>query len=197
MIRAGPQGGDRSRPFGFVRGEHREGREDAVVDLPFLKQRHIELVGDQGPYDVIGKPRISPQGRQLPRFAAFGGDRIRLPDPKRERRVMIEEERRDVIVIHDEEHVRALLRKPGADRLVRLENGTPNGIVGTMPIEGEPDRRGMRSRNSTENSRHSSPSGRAPSSALLDSVVRSPCGLSRRVARRRAANGGRYPQFYG
>ena len=60
---------------------------------------------------------------------------------------MIEEERRDVIVVDEEQDVRLLLLEPGLNRPIGLENGCPDGVVLLLPVEGEADRRRVRACN--------------------------------------------------
>jgi hypothetical protein len=76
---------------------------------------------------------------QRTRAAALVGHRVRLADAESELRVVIEEERRDVVVEDQEQDIRLLLGQPLLHRLVSLEDWCPRRIVLLVFVEREPD----------------------------------------------------------
>jgi hypothetical protein len=54
--------------------------------------------------------------------------------------IVIDEERRHVIVINEEQHIRLLLRQPAPDGFVAFEDGSPVRVFFFMGIERKPDR---------------------------------------------------------
>src|SRR5690606_30663083 len=64
------------------------------------------------------------------------------------------EERRDVVVVDEEEHVGALLLQPLLDRTVAVEYRLPDGIRLLVRVQRETDGRGVRRRDAAENLRH-------------------------------------------
>ena len=70
-----------------------------MVERLVLEERHVELFGHQRLTDVMREARMPGDRRQVARAAAFVGDLVAVADAERERRVVIEEERRDVIVV--------------------------------------------------------------------------------------------------
>ena len=84
-----------------------------------------------------GCPLIA--GRR-PRTSAFVRDCERLCETQREVRIVVEEERGDVIVIDEEQHVGGLLLEPRSHRSEALEDRRPDRIVGLLRVERESDR---------------------------------------------------------
>ena len=139
------QRNDRRRPAAvrLPAREHRQRREQAVVERLVLEERHVELVGHQRLADVARERGMTDGRREVARAAAFVGDGELFADPERERGVVIEEERGDVIVEDEDHHVGLLVLDPLLQRLVVLENRRPRGVVAFVAVEGEADGRGM------------------------------------------------------
>ena len=117
-----------------------------MVEPLVLEIRQIELVGDEARRDVLRELRVAFDGRQRARPAAFVGDGVFRADAEREVRVVIEEERRDVIVVDEEQHVGLLRREPLLHGLVAREDRRPHGVVLLAGVEREADRRRVRAR---------------------------------------------------
>ena len=83
-----------------------------MVKCPVLEEGHVELVGHQRVSDVRGELRMPLDRRQIARAGAFIGDMPLGSDSQRERRVVIEKERGDVIVVDHHQDVGALLGEP-------------------------------------------------------------------------------------
>src|SRR6476661_1113815 len=94
-----------------------------------LEERQVELVRHQRASDVGRERRVALDRRKVARAGPFVGDVPFGPHTERERRVVIEEERRDVIVVDQQQHVRALVREPRAERCEILEDRRPYGVV--------------------------------------------------------------------
>ncbi len=137
---------DRARPAILVRPQKRQWREAAVVQALRLEVRQVELVGDQARRDMTRKPWVSLDGRQLARPTAFVCGPVPVADAEGEMGIVVEEERGNVVVIDEEQHVRTLVREPFLDRLVPLEDRRPDGVLLLVRVEGEADRRSMRRR---------------------------------------------------
>ena len=71
--------------------------------------------------------------------ATFIGNFIAIADAQYERRVVIEEKGRDVIVVDEEQHVGTLRFKPRTNRREGIENGFPNRIGLFAVIQRKPD----------------------------------------------------------
>jgi len=99
-------------------------------------------------------PREVFQEAVVARAAALVRHRVGVADAERERRVVVEEERGDVIVVDEDERVRPLLGEPLPDRHVGREDRPPDGVVGGLPVVGEADGRGVRGRDRTDDSGH-------------------------------------------
>ena len=121
------------------RGFHNPFRvEYAVVNLDTLGE--VFDAGSEVTPDVLRERGIALDRQQATCAAAFVG---RVPggaDAERERRVMVEEERGDVIVVDDQQRVRPLLGKPCADRLISLEDGLPDRIGALVGVVCKADR---------------------------------------------------------
>src|SRR5205823_3064210 len=112
---------DRAGPSLLMRPQHRQRREAAVIEWLCLEVREIELVGGERRGDMAGEPWVALDRRQLARPAALIGHRVLLPHSEREVRVMVEEERGDVVVVDEEQDLRPLLLQPLLHRLVARE----------------------------------------------------------------------------
>src|SRR5262249_47485485 len=75
-----------------------------------------------------------------PRSTAFVRDPEALAHAEREVRIVVEEERSHVVVVDEEQHVRALVRKPLLHGLVALEDRCPDRILLLLGVEREADR---------------------------------------------------------
>src|SRR5207237_5199706 len=73
---------------------------------------------------------------------------------EREGRVVIEEERRRVVVEAEEEHVGLFLREPLRHRLVALEERLPVRILVLALVVRDADRRDVRGADTADDSRH-------------------------------------------
>ena len=93
-----------------------------MIERLVLEEGHVELVGHQRMSDVRGERGMALDRGQIARTGAFIGDMPFRSHSERERRVMIEEERGDVIVIDHQENIRALLGEPGGQRREVLED---------------------------------------------------------------------------
>src|SRR5678816_4946142 len=80
--------------------------------------------------------------------------RIRFADSKREVGVVVEEERRDVVVEDHEQHVRLLLGEPSLYWLISLEDRRPGRVVLFMRIQREPDGGRMRAGDGSDDCGH-------------------------------------------
>src|SRR5690606_24643398 len=145
---------DLARPIRLVRPQHGQRRHRTVVEAAVLEVRKIELVRRQALRDVPRERRMALDRRQRAGTAALVRYRIQIADAEREMRVVIEEERGDVIVVDEKEHVRALLLQPLLNGTVALENGLPDRIHLLVRVQREPDGRCMRRRDAAENLRH-------------------------------------------
>src|SRR5260370_39883190 len=103
---------------------------------------------------MMSQAGMSRDRRQCPRAAALVGNRIGVANAEREVRVMIEEERRDVIVEDDEQDVWLLVGEPLLHGRVCLKDGRPDRVVLFLPVERKPDGGRMRSCDSSDDSRH-------------------------------------------
>ena len=83
-----------------------------MVQRPVLEEGRVELVSHQRVPDVRGELRMSLDRRQIARAGAFIGDMPFVADTERERRVVVEKERADVVVVDQHQDVGALLGEP-------------------------------------------------------------------------------------
>jgi hypothetical protein len=97
---------------------------------------------------------MTADGRELARAAALIRDPVAVADTEREVRVVIEEERGDVVVEDEEQHVRLLFREPALHGLVALENRRPHRVLLLVRVERKADRRRMGGRDSAHDGRH-------------------------------------------
>jgi hypothetical protein len=81
-----------------MRHQHAKRREETVVERPVLEEGHVEFVGHQRRRDMLSERGMAVDRRQRTYSPALVRHRERLADAQRERRVVIEEERSDVIV---------------------------------------------------------------------------------------------------
>ena len=148
------QRNDGDRPLGLVRNQHRQRREDAVVQRPMLVERHVELVRHERMPEVGRELGMTLDRRQVARPAAFVGHVPLGPDAQRERRVVVEEERRDVVVVDHEQHVGPLLGQPVRQRREVPEDRRPDRIVLLVLVVGEADGRRMRRGDAADDACH-------------------------------------------
>ena len=127
-----------------------------MVECPVLEERHVELVGHQRMADVRSELRVPLDRWQIARAAAFVRDRPLGSHAERERRVMVEKERRDVIVVDPQQDVGTLLGEPGRERREVLEDRRPHGVVALVPVVGEADGRRMRGGDAADDACHAS-----------------------------------------
>jgi hypothetical protein len=125
-----------------------------VVEALVLEERHVELVGHQRLADVRRQRRMPGDRRQAARPSAFVGHLVALADAEGERRVVVEEERGDVVVVDDDRGVGPLLLQPLLDRGERLEDGCPHGVVALVPVVRESDGRRVRTRDCANDACH-------------------------------------------
>ena len=130
-------------PLLLVRQHDGQRRENAVVQTLRLKERQIKLVGDQPVRDVLRERRMTLDGRKRSRSTAFVSHRERIGETQRKVRIVVEKERRHVIVVDIEEHVRCLLLEPGTHRGEALEYRRPDRIAGLLRVDRKGDRRRM------------------------------------------------------
>ena len=94
-------------------------------------------VGGERRGDVAGELGVALDRRQLARPAALIGHRVLLADAEREVRVVVEEERGDVVVVDEEQHVGLLLRAataaPAGSR--RISAPTPDRSACSHPAQ--------------------------------------------------------------
>ena len=126
-----------------MRPQQRQRREAAVVEPLPLEIRHIELVRDQAVRHVPRESRVPLDRRELAGAAALVRDPVLVADAEREVRVVIEEERGDVIVENEEQHVRLFLGQPALHGLVTLEDRRPHRVLLLVGIERETDCRSV------------------------------------------------------
>jgi hypothetical protein len=110
-----------------------------VIERLVLEEGHVEFIGHQRRADVRSQRRMSLDRRQVARAAAFIRDVPFRSDAQRERRVVIEEEGRDVVVVDGEDHVRLLVRDPVGHRREVLEDRRPDGVVALVLVESKTD----------------------------------------------------------
>ena len=167
---------DRHRPAVLVVVEqHRQRREAAVVEAPALEERHVELVGHQRLADVAGQRAVALDRGQLAEAAAFVGDLPLLAHAQHEGRVVVEEERRHVVVVDQEQHVRLLLLQPGLDRLIGFEDRLPDRVFLLLAVQREADGGGVGSGDHAHDTGHGVPPAsdvaRAAPAALADGLT--------------------------
>jgi len=68
-----------------------------VIEALGLEIRQVELVGDEARREMSGKSGMAIDCRQLARSTALIGWPVAIADAEREVRIVIEEERRDVV----------------------------------------------------------------------------------------------------
>ena len=134
--------------------QHGHGREEPVVKRLALEVGQVELVGDQAGGDVRGELRVALDRGQVAGAAALVGDRVLLADAEGEGRVVVEEERRDVVVEDVDDRVGLLLAEPVLDRLERLEDRRPGRVVLLVLVVGEANGRRVRCRNAADDPGH-------------------------------------------
>ncbi len=146
---------DRGRPPAVLAFEqHRHRGEETVVQRLVLEVGQVELVGDQALGDVRGERGVSRHRGQAAGAAALVRDGVLLADAQRERRVVVEEERRDVIVEDVDDRVGPVLLEPGGHRLERPEDRGPVGVVLLVLVVGKANSRRVRGGDATDDPGH-------------------------------------------
>ena len=126
-----------------------------VVERQVLEDGQVELVVDQGPSRRgATAPRGPCSGGIFRDAEAFVGDPVLVAHAERERRVVVEEERRGVVVEAEEQHVGLLLGEPLRHRLVALEERLPVRVVLLAPVERHRDRGDVRGADAADDARH-------------------------------------------
>ena len=125
----------------IVRQHDGERREDAVVETLCLKEGEVELIRDEPRRDVLGEGRVSLDGRQRSRPAAFVRHGKRIREAQGEVRIVVEKKRSSVVVVYPEQHVRLLLLEPRTHGGEALEDRRPDGILCGLRVERVSDRR--------------------------------------------------------
>ncbi len=115
-----------------------------MIERKVLKERQVELVGDEGPRNVPRQARVTFQRRDFSRALPFVRDRVALAHPEREGRIAIEKKGGGVIVEAEDEHVGLLLGEPFCDRRVAFEERLPVGIGLLRLVERHGDGRHVR-----------------------------------------------------
>jgi hypothetical protein len=110
-----------------------------MIEGLVLEERHVELVGHERRANVVRECRVALHRWQVARAATFVGHRVLLVDAESKGRVVVEEERGDVVVVDHDEHVGLGVADPLLDRHVCLEDGRPDRIVLLLLVVGEPD----------------------------------------------------------
>ena len=110
-----------------------------MIEALLLEERQVELIRGEAVGHVAREGGVALDGRQIARAAAFVGHPVLLADAQREVRVVVEEERGDVVVVDEEQHVGLLLGEPSLDRLVAGKDGRPHRILLLLRVEREAD----------------------------------------------------------
>lgn len=140
----------------IVRQEHRKRGEDAMIQSLVAERAHIELVGHQRLHDVAREARMSGDGRHRPRAAALVRNSVTVIHAEAERRIVIEEKRRDVIVVDHQQDVGLAVFDPSANRPIGFEDRLPGRIILLVRVERETDGRGVRGGDRTDDGCHGS-----------------------------------------
>jgi hypothetical protein len=111
-----------------------------IESLP-LEVGQIELIGNQSVGDMLGELRMSGDRGEFPRPATLIGNPESIPYAESELRVVIEEERGDVVVVDEEQHIGLLFRQPTLDGRVGLEDRCPHRIALFVSIQRKADGR--------------------------------------------------------
>ena len=119
--------------------QHGQGREAAVVQRPVLEERHVELIRHQAAPQVCGEFRVALHAGQVARARAFVGHGPVRAHAQREGRVVVEEERGDVVVVDEQQHVGLALVHPTAHGVEGFEDGRPHRVAALVAVVGEAD----------------------------------------------------------
>jgi hypothetical protein len=92
------------------------------------EERHVELVCHQRHGDVMRQAQMPARWAPLSRAAALIGRLVAIVDAQGVRRVVIEEERRDVIVVDHEQHLHPTRLNPGSDGREAVEDRLPSRV---------------------------------------------------------------------
>ena len=129
-----------ARPRALRVSQHGQRRQEAMVHRLALEERHVELVSHQRHGDVLRQAQVTLRRWHVARSAAFVGRGVAVVDAQRERRVVVEEERRDVVVVDREQHVHVLLAHPAADGVEAVKDGLPRRVLVLAGVLGKANR---------------------------------------------------------
>ncbi len=76
-----------------------------MIDWLLLKKRNVELVGEQRVPDMTGQVGMAVDRRIFPGPAALVGRDVAVVHAEYKRRIVIDEERGDVIVVDEEQYI--------------------------------------------------------------------------------------------
>src|SRR5215475_10483447 len=122
-----------------MRPQKGQRRKTPMVETFTLKVRQVEFVGDQSRCNMRGELRMAFDRRKPSSAASVIRTRVRFTETESEVRVVFEKERRDVIVIDQEQNVGSCFSEPFADRLIALKNGCPIRIGFLLRVMCETD----------------------------------------------------------
>lgn len=137
-----------------MRPQHAQRGEAAVIQWLVLEERDIEFIRNEGRGNVMSQTWMTVDRGKVPRPPAFIRDSIRFSDAQSERRIVVEEEGRDVVIKDQEKNIRFLLSEPVTNGLIALKNGCPDRIVFLFLVKRKADSRGMRRGDSANNFCH-------------------------------------------
>jgi hypothetical protein len=133
------EGNDRARPSLRLPEHERQRNGQAVVDIHLVDDGQVEVVLDHALRDMRGELRMADDLRHGPRSPAFVG-RLELGrGADRERGNDLERERARVVVVHEEDDVRAMLPLPFLRELVAAEHLGPVRLGRLAEIERRAD----------------------------------------------------------
>ena len=125
-----------------------------MIELLVLEERHVELIGEQRGANMLGQRGMALYRRQITLSASLIGHAVLAVDAKGERRVVVEEERRHVVVEDHEQRVGFLFGQPFLGRCEPFEHRRPHRVVLFAAIYREADRGRVRAGNATDNASH-------------------------------------------
>ena len=145
---------DRARPrLGLPEHEgHRHGKP--VIDRHLVDDGEVEFVEDDRLGDVPGEIGMALHHRHRARAPALVGGRELFGAAQSEGRNDLERERRGVVVVDEDDHVRLGLFHPLLGRLVALEERLPIGIAHAVTVDRRADGRHMRGRDACDDPSH-------------------------------------------
>jgi hypothetical protein len=125
-----------------------------MIERSMLEEGHVELVRHQRASDVRSEIRMAVDRRKITRAGTFIRDVPLGSHTQRECRVMVEEKRRDMIVVDHEQHVRTLVGEPRAERREVFEDWRPHGVVALVAVVRKADGRRVGGGNAANDSGH-------------------------------------------